>query len=310
MLAEEDFEKSKSLENILTMNYELCRNIETQINLIRFFEDKFFRIKDFKNNEIILYASNHNAFLPQCRTINEIEIITPHKNCFEDIPIRFKSKNNKTINAYLAEDRFIRLISKTKECEYSFKFYPLKINNSSYIKKHGNEIKLEKRKYNEKINLGLYKPHKLNYFHAEIITEGFDAISEFEKITKVTEINGDYLVIPSKLTEIEAENAKSIVEAAQYTNTLIKRISATISVCIFSAALITLACCISKIKTMYTKKCDCCIRNNNNKRNSQTKEEAINLNIMTQPKTSSSEIEETSMNTLNLIKQIEENQKL
>jgi len=49
---------------------------------MRFFDNKLIRIKDYYNKEIILYTLNNK--IPQCKTINEIEIKLTKKICYSD----------------------------------------------------------------------------------------------------------------------------------------------------------------------------------------------------------------------------------
>ena len=116
MLAEQDYMRLMAYEDRTYLAYETCLNYNLQLRIIARTPDKFFRINTLLGEEAVVYSKYNNVFLPQCKRINLINIITSTTYCFEDLPAFF-SLDNKTLNGYVTNERVIKLTSQVVPCK-------------------------------------------------------------------------------------------------------------------------------------------------------------------------------------------------
>ncbi len=73
-LADEDFRALELIEDERVTLFRECNLFRTQLNLFSFSENSFLRIKDFKENELILYTMNSQVYKPSCFIISSIQL--------------------------------------------------------------------------------------------------------------------------------------------------------------------------------------------------------------------------------------------
>jgi hypothetical protein len=87
-LADEDFRALELIEDERVTLFRECNLFRTQLSLFSFSDNAFLRIKDFKENELILYTMNSQVYKPSCEKISKIRLITTDI-CYKHIPIQF-----------------------------------------------------------------------------------------------------------------------------------------------------------------------------------------------------------------------------
>ncbi len=128
-LADGDCVLTKNFELFGSLGRTLCHQIITTIKLFAKLENEFLKIYDRKNNPFILYTKNQNVYIPACIIIKEITNLSNTRNCYADIPIQLKFKNE-TKNAFL---RYDNIISKTsKQFDFELINSLVNIENSNY----------------------------------------------------------------------------------------------------------------------------------------------------------------------------------
>ena len=77
----------------------MCKIQQTMINSFRSHIDTYHMIQ-IQGNQLIIYSTGQNIYIPTCQPIIEITLIDQTQNCYNDQPIRF-TFNNRTRVRYL-----------------------------------------------------------------------------------------------------------------------------------------------------------------------------------------------------------------
>jgi len=194
LLAEIDFNKRQIIELIVNIfqssNSKLCQLFKSIANIYSKIDDEYFKINDFNGNEAILYSDQGLIYVPQCLNINQIEIINETKNCFKDIPIKTQIKN-RTIIAFLTQDKIIRLFSKEQSCNNNK--LTIHLNNKTIVKEN-NKVIIKNEEIHDKIDINIqwYNISKINHMvkHDEIIINSINLLNESFSLTTKNEIEG------------------------------------------------------------------------------------------------------------------------
>ena len=210
MLSDFDYSTRGLFKIAEKIDYGTCKAIQISLSMFRSLNDKFMLLNDFNKNDVILYTNNGLILLPTCVNIHAINIMSETKQCYADIPITFTLKN-KIVNGFLSEHKILKRTSKNIPCKNSIKY--VQVDDFLIVNK-------ENISSNKKLN-DVFESYKLNlinddlshynYEHSHEVVEGLDFIEEIKKYTEVTEINGDFLVVPSEKIEIMNE-AKTVVD--------------------------------------------------------------------------------------------------
>ena len=206
LLAEIDFNKRQQLELIIniyqTSNLKFCLLYKSILNIFSKLDDEFFKLSDFNGNEAILYSDESRIFIPQCQSIDSLELINSTTNCYKDIPVKI-SIQNKSINAFLTQDKIIRLASKLTNCKNN-KINILLSDNQLLIKE-GNIIFIHKEQpfTSLEMNLQTFNVSKINFMtnHDSIILNSINMLNETFSLTAKNEITGILHVIDDHTTE-------------------------------------------------------------------------------------------------------------
>ena len=184
----------------------------TFINNLKAFSinNEYVNFRDLHGNSLILYADNGHIYIPHCLNIKEIDIITDTKNCYKDVPIKFRF-NNKTFFAFLQHDNIIKRHSKLVQCQHVKKL--LSIGNSNLvITRTGSKNLVEKSKtiHVEPLNIINTPLYDLNFHHMHELIEGVDVIDEIQRFLHVPESQGDFTVIADNVVNTENVLVKPI----------------------------------------------------------------------------------------------------
>ena len=210
MLVEMDTFSNKILfENIKLFLLE-CNNFKNLLKIYSSFNDKFFKIKDYKNKDTVLFAKYGSVFKPNCVKIYEFDVnITKNtKECYEDIPITFKF--NETIRyGFLTNDGIIKDISAKTQCnKHHFIF---KVSNYYAVIKIANRYEVVKgidtEKLFKKINFLNFEIYN-DFRHLDFVKEGFDVLSTENSVKLIHEEVGSWFINEE---EIQKESTLQII---------------------------------------------------------------------------------------------------
>jgi hypothetical protein len=99
-VANADLIAFKSFESNRHLSFEICLNLENIIRLATLQENKFLILSDNKEQEIVIYVSQGNAYIVKCLNLTDskiefLEIGEAGDSCDSNLPVRFWV--NKTI---------------------------------------------------------------------------------------------------------------------------------------------------------------------------------------------------------------------
>jgi hypothetical protein len=177
ILSEIDSARDTEVKLYKELNIRNCISIINTLNLISKIKNNFyFTIKDINNNDIILYIQSHKLYIPNCKIINEIEILETNL-CTEDIPITIVD-NNITESLYLNSEKILKKDSKMINCISDEFNIIIELQNNTIIRRWFNTtdnkiyIKLENiSKTLQQINIINNNLTLLNFKHNEKLIE-------------------------------------------------------------------------------------------------------------------------------------------
>ncbi|CAF1127347.1 unnamed protein product [Brachionus calyciflorus] len=186
-----------------------CSLFTNQQKILASIENSFHSIYDFIGNKLVIYSKNNVLFIPTCYKVQEIEILQTN-SCFVDTPVQV-SVNNKTINAFLTNNNFIKSFSNNINCKKVNKRIILPSTKLALVRV-GNNIK-EFKLNNvivQDIKLDHFNFSSLNYFHHKEIVQGYDFVKEFHDISEVNDIDGNFYNLPN-----DEINSSSVTETSE-----------------------------------------------------------------------------------------------
>ncbi len=198
-LADEDF---RALELVNDEKEILRRECNTFVSLLKIFSlsnDKFMRITDFKNKEVIIYAAKGQIFLPRCTKIKEVNLVSMEK-CFEDIPISF-FLGNSLKNGYLTQDRVIRAHSRGSFCSNLPIYIKLPfLGKTIVVLNNKSEFTSTKKVKFDKLDFYDHSSFK-NLTHMDSLINGLDIIGQMHNLSISNENGGEWMVISENSKE-------------------------------------------------------------------------------------------------------------
>ena len=177
VLADIDNSRLNQYRTYKELNQRNCYNTLNLINSIaNSRHDEFFKIHDVDGNELILYTNRGQVYIPNCKTINKIQVIKKVTKCFKHIAIIY----NMTEPLYLTKDKILRKTSIEANCnDFNYNTYIILKNDSFAIKKTAQinnaviELVSHKRTY-QQINIVKFNISTLNFQHSHGIVYNID----------------------------------------------------------------------------------------------------------------------------------------
>lgn len=103
----------------------------------------FVTVRDYSNNELILYNEFGTLMIPQCVKVNEIEVHNTTR-CYGDIAVRFKVDEHE-INGFLTYNNILKRTSDQVNCD-DVRDRPYYLKNSNTVLRHvGSKIMIEEK---------------------------------------------------------------------------------------------------------------------------------------------------------------------
>jgi hypothetical protein len=253
-LADNDYKYLITIEEFRKSYLQECRNFISILNVLELTENKYIKLPDYKNNEIILFTANDQIYLPTCIDINEIEIIKSD-NCYEDVPVKFKLGRD-TLVGFLTRELIIRIDSK-QTCNNFAKYIELKTSEVTlkYEKTNISILETNSLKYNNInfLNINLQQ----NLSHSLLVLDGINVLKQFRDTT-FSEIERDpaltYAVFHNNKVSDKSFGKELVEKVSDTADTFYKRVIIVLII-IFSIVAII---CIT-IVTYYICSCiKCC----------------------------------------------------
>jgi hypothetical protein len=186
IIADSDFKTREILLIDKLINQNMCKIQQTMINSFRSHIDTYHMIQ-IQGNQLIIYSTGQNIYIPTCQPIKEIKLIEQTQNCYNDQPIKF-TFNNQTRVGYLTSNLIIKDTSYIKLCNLINDLIILP-NSNRIIKRQNNKINVITQTNENiiKIILTVIDTGKINFRHNPQIVNGIDIISIFQNIFNIND---------------------------------------------------------------------------------------------------------------------------
>ena len=192
-LADEDFKALELLNDEKDNLLRECKMFKSMLKIFSFNNDKFMRVNDFKNNEIIVYAHLGQIYFPRCTKIKELNLITK-VGCYEELPVTFYI-DKFAENGFLSHERIIKSHSKSVVCPNIPSYISLPSSNLTIVILNQRaeltntfDVKFEKFDLYDQIS---YK----NFSHMDSLLNGVDIIGQMHNLSISNENGGEWMVI-------------------------------------------------------------------------------------------------------------------
>ncbi len=157
------------------INKRICKLFRNDLEVFRLTKNKFLKLKDDNNNQLILFSSNNAIFVPSCVDIDTFFTKDKTIFCYKDIAVSFQL-NDREINGFLAEDLVLVKSSNHVECTTSprsFQFPALKLT----IELQGNNIIAKHFDFRSiRINPRMKNFTDLNFHHSQQVINDINSI--------------------------------------------------------------------------------------------------------------------------------------
>ena len=167
--------------------------------------DDFIIINEMGYNELIIYINNDLAYIPQCRSISQITILTETKKCYKNIPITYTRNDSifsslighNQVSAFLRPQGIITQYSTLTPCE-NIDNKNMVIDEASIMLKR-NMSKIIVENYTTSLKTQLKVSHSkqvLSYFfvHNEILLNESSIIETLSDIVQFKEGSSFFFV--------------------------------------------------------------------------------------------------------------------
>ncbi len=182
-----------------------CNIFSSFLKIFSNINDEYLRIKDFKNNEIIVYSAAGHIFKPKCINIESVTIIPPTSRCYKDIQVNF-TLGGETKQGFLTDDRIIKAHSAPWDCSTVPRFITLPylkrtivVYNNKVNIVDSKDVKYESFNFYDDIS---YK----NYSHIDSLVNGVDIIGQMHNLTVVNENGNQWLIIADENSSQEGSS--------------------------------------------------------------------------------------------------------
>ena len=205
MEADNDFNKIRQAKIYKEINTRNCYVLSNTLELAKLsLSDKYFKIRDVKGTELILYTIKNQIFIPKCEEIEHIEIVMDSKICFTGIPIVWY-KNEENGTGFLSTQKIILKSSTRVSCEnYQNDIYIEIDNGNKVLRRTGANITISDNiKQHESIQIINRDIEKLNFNHYSIITENIEINT---KLLTASINDNKFLYTYAKETPIDSFN--------------------------------------------------------------------------------------------------------
>lgn len=202
-LAESDFQLDSIQDEFQKkMNQEHVKNCVIFTNFLRHlsdYENRFHIVRDYNDNDAILYSKFGQLFLPRCEMINNVTIAQYEQECFFDTPVEVIDGNKRSVTLFLNKKNFLIDYSpRLKNCSSVNTRHM--INKTHFLIRIGNNLKVNAIADLKfiKLNYENYDYDRINFDHHSQIIDGYDLINDFHEPHSENENDMDehYHILP------------------------------------------------------------------------------------------------------------------
>ena len=130
-----------------------CHAIQAIVASMSLIHDKYFTVKNSRNNDIVLYTSYGGIYKPNCVEVNEIFVTKKIEKCFWEIEVSIELKGV-NVTAYLGHDGIIRSSSKEIPCKtHLIRAFAIPGNNNFIVQKDKLQLVETNRNFLESVTL-------------------------------------------------------------------------------------------------------------------------------------------------------------
>ncbi len=217
-IAENDMVYYKSFEAQRKLNFEICITLENVIKTATLFEKRFLRLTDSKENELIIYVTQGQAFIVKClnltnSTVTFLDIKYDNNFCNTQLVVEYYVGLTR-FRGYMDYDNIINPLDKKCliHCEELNQTYYFK-NKNTILKRTGSILRLETSNdilQMKPIDFELSDISKLNFKHSKLIENGVDFAKEFHSYSYFNERKNQVLNDDSENFIQSIQNSKVI----------------------------------------------------------------------------------------------------
>jgi hypothetical protein len=189
-LAESDLFSFRHREVQKHLAFEVCLSLENILKVAALSSEKFIKITDANEKELVLYSNQGNIFIVKCQNLTntKIEFINEKENelCEENVKVKFIFDNkiffglldfNNIIRPY--EKSVCKVLCRMLDQTYYFE------NTAKVLRRQGDVFSLihnTEKMQAKAINFGAIDISKLNFKHNKQILEAKDFANEFKTL--------------------------------------------------------------------------------------------------------------------------------
>ena len=130
-----------------------CHALQAIVTSMSLIHDKYFTVKNSRNNGIVLYTSYGGIYKPNCVDLNEIFVTKEIEKCFWEIEVSIEMKGV-NVTAYLGIDGIIRSSSKEIPCMINLiRAFAIPSNNKFIVQKDKLQLVETNQKFLESVTL-------------------------------------------------------------------------------------------------------------------------------------------------------------
>jgi len=89
--------------------------LKKPLRILEKFDDEFHEVHDLEGNDLIVYSSNNNLYVPRCSSIDTIEVVNQTDKCFHDYPVYIKTNVSSSL-VFLTRTGILKKNSKLVKC--------------------------------------------------------------------------------------------------------------------------------------------------------------------------------------------------
>lgn len=161
-------------------------------------DDSFFRINLNRDSDFIVYSKNNLLFLPDCITLNTIDVIENPSFCSKLLAVKF-STEKRIVNAFLHSANFLSLHSPSIDCNSSNLTIFV---NGSRIMRRNNVVRLDEHFFQQTpIHFEYFRVDFDNSFiHNLDYIEDLNVVETVKEFTQLNQINNEHFLTQSDFT--------------------------------------------------------------------------------------------------------------
>ena len=195
ILTDQDYAVHQLLELHKQWIVRSCIQLKNILRLLTYHTHEYFVITDADDKDAIIYSNGKNLYLPICEPIHIVDVISPTKFCYTALPVTFFWRNI-TKQAFLNHKLILTDSSSFINCNTSIDAIVLP-KTKRILYRTQNKISLEKQSIENFQTINFIQPNltRINFGHNQIIKDGIDIVSQFQKLLTVVDTGINLTII-------------------------------------------------------------------------------------------------------------------